>query len=155
MFSTSQQLLEIQQQLKSISPLSSTTLKVTIKVMRLISLNMTSSFTNLKIPSDKLVLIEVTDIAFNDCRPCNLLNNIFLTHPSISQKIVNCLHIEPLSECGFKGDLEILNFDEEEFNQWEEVTDDIRDTLKHYLKESTFHEYLTNVDDCEIALKVN
>ena len=152
---TSQQLLEVQQQLESISPLSHTALKVAIEVTRLISLDAASSFTNLKIPNDKGVLVGVTDIAFNDRGPCDLPNDIFLTHPGISREIVDRLHIEPLSERGFKGDLGILDFDEEEFDQREEVTDGIRDTLERYPKESTFHEYLANADDCGIASEVN
>ena len=152
---TSQQLLQVQQQLESISPLSHVALEVALEVTRLVSLDATSSFTSLKIPSDKGVLVGVTDVAFNDIGPCNLPENIFLTHPGISRDIVDRLHIEPLSERVLKGDLGIPDFDEEEFDQREEVTDGIRDTLERYPKESTFHEYLANADDCGSASEVN
>ncbi|KAI9869669.1 MAG: hypothetical protein M1830_005236 [Pleopsidium flavum] len=152
---TSRQLLEVQQQLESISPLSHGALRVALEVTRLVSLDATSSFTSLKIPSDKGDLVGVADVAFNDLGPCDLPDNIFLAHPGISREIVDRLRIEPLSERVLKGDLGISDFDEEEFDQREEVTDGIRDTLERYPKESTFHEYLANADDCGNASEVN
>ncbi|MCJ1433205.1 hypothetical protein MMC27_002564 [Xylographa pallens] len=151
----SRQLLEVQLQLEIISPLSGAALNVALEVTRLLSLDTTSTFTSLKIPSDKGILIRVTDVAFNDLGPCDLPDNIFLTHPGISREIADRLHIEPLSERVLKGDLGIPDFDEEEFDQREEVTDGIRDTLERYPKESTFHEYLANADDCGSASEVN
>ncbi|MCJ1388929.1 hypothetical protein MMC18_001780 [Xylographa bjoerkii] len=152
---TSRQLLEVQLQLESISPLSRAALNVALEVTRLLSLDKTLTSTNLKIPSDKSILIRVTEIAFNDLGPCDLPDNISLTHPGISREITDRLHIEPLSERVLKGDLGIPDFDEEEFDQREEVTDGIRDTLERYPKESTFHEYLANADDCGSASEVN
>lgn len=151
----SRQLLEVQQQLETISPLSDTALRVALEVTRLFSLDATPSFTSLKIPSDKGVLVGVTDVAFNDLGPCDPRDNIFLTHPGISREIVDRLQIEPLSERFLKGDLGIADIDEEEFDQREEVTDGIRDTLERYPKESTFHEYLANADDCGSASELN
>ena len=152
---TSRQLLEVQQQLESISPLSHVALKAALEVTRLVALDATSSFTSLKIPNDKSVLVGVTDVAFNDLGSCALPDNIFLTHPGISRDIVDRLKIEPLSERLLKGDLGISDFDEEEFDQRQEVTDGIRDTLERYPKESTFHEYLANADDCGSASEAN
>lgn len=151
----SQQLLEVQQQLESLTSLGHAALKVALQVTKLVSLDTTLSFTSLKIPSDKGLLVGVTDVAFNDLGPCDLPDDIHLTHPGISREIVDRLHIEPLSERLLKGGLGILDCDDEEFDQREEVTDGIRDTLERYPKESTFHEYLANADDCGNATEVN
>lgn len=102
--------------MESISPLSHTALKVALEAMRLVSLDTTSFFTNLKIPSDKGVLVRVTDVAFNDFGLYDFLDNIFLTHLGISREIVDRLYIESLSERVLKGDLGIPDFDEEEFD---------------------------------------
>lgn len=53
------------------------------------------------------------------------------------------------------SDLGISDVDEDEFNQGEEVADGIRDTLDRSTRESTFHEYLANADDCGSASAVN
>lgn len=152
---TSRQLLEIQQQMESTSSLTHAALKVALEITTLISLDTTSSFANFKIPSDSCVLISIKDIAFNDLGFVDLPDKTHLTHPGISREIADRLHVEPLSERILKGDLGISDFDEEEFDQREEVTDGIRDTLERYPKESTFHEYLANADDCGNASKVN
>jgi sacsin len=152
---TSRQLLEVQQQLESTSPLSDSDLEVALEVTRLVSLDTKSSFASLKIPSDKGVLVRATEIAFNDLGPSDLPDDVFLTHRGISREIVDRLQIEPLSERLLKGKLGISDFDEEEFDQREEVTDGIRDTLERYPKELTLHEYLANADDCGSASEVN
>ena len=147
--------MKLQQQLENSSPLSETALKVALEVTTLLSLDATSSFTTLKIPSNKGILVRITDIASNDLGPYDYSDSIFLSHPSISREIADRLHIEPLSERVQKGKLGIPDFDDEEFDQREEVTDGIRDTLERYPKESTFQEYLANADDCGNASEVN
>ncbi|MCJ1404884.1 hypothetical protein MMC11_008110 [Xylographa trunciseda] len=151
----SKKLLELQQQLADVEPLGHTALEVALVVTRLLSLDATSSYPGLKVPDNKGGLVSVTDVAFNDLGPGNLPDKIFLTHPNISRETAELLQIEPLSERLLKGDLEILDIDEEEFNQHEAVTDGIRDTLERYPKEATFLEYLANADDCGSASEVN
>ena len=53
------------------------------------------------------------------------------------------------------NDLNILNVDENEFNQREKILDEIKDTLNRYTKEFTFHEFITNANDCDFAFTIN
>ncbi len=58
----------------------------------------------------------------------------------------------PSSESQHSG---AANFNDDEFDQREDVATGIADTLDRYTIQSTFKEYLANADDCESATELN
>ena len=93
-------------------------------------------------------------MVFNDAPSVSEVN-CALAHPKLSRAIADRLGMQPVSDLVKNSNLGISDIDEDEFSQREEVADGIRDTLDRYARESTFHEYLVNADDCGSASAVN
>ena len=109
---------------------------------------------NLKVPNEKGLLVDVNSLVFNDAPWVSEVDRA-VAHPKLSRSIAERLKMQPISDLLRNGDLGISDIDEDEFDQREEVADGIRDTLDRYSRESTFHEYLANADDCGRASAVN
>jgi sacsin len=147
-------LKDVQKSLQSKGALAEDELDVAVEVARLWSVHYLENVWELKMPSDQSILVDIGDLVFND-RPDISGTTCAFVHPKISSTTAKRLNIEPLSEKLIKGELGITDPDDDEFYQREEITDGIRDTLDRYTRESTFHEYLANADDCGTASEVN
>lgn len=100
------------------------------------------------------MLAHANSLVFNDA-PWISEVKCGLAHPKLSRAIADQLKLQPMSDLLRNGDLGISDIDDDEFHQCEDVADGIRDTLDRYTRESTFHEYLANADDCGCASAVN
>jgi sacsin len=147
------QLKDVQEAIGSRGRLSERDLDVAVEVARIWSVQF-PSVEGLKLPDSDRMLRDVSDLAFNDT-PWLSQGQCAMVHSNISRNIADKLMVEPLSELLRKGDLGIKDPDDDGFDQREEVADGIRDTLGRYTRESTFHEYLANADDCVTASVVN
>jgi len=145
---------DVQEALESKGPLDETDVDVAVEVARIWSSQSHKSFENLKVPDERGLLVDVDSLVFNDA-PWVSEVNCALAHPKLSRAVADRLKMQPVSDLLRNGDLGISDIDEDEFNQREEVADGIRDTLDRYTRESTFHEYLANADDCGSASAVN
>ncbi len=145
---------DVQEALESKAPLDEADLDVAVEVARLWSSQSYKSFENLKVPDETGLLADIDSVVFNDA-PWVSEVNCALAHPKLSRAIADQLEMQPVSDLLKNSNLGISDIDEDEFNQCEEVADGIRDTLDRYTRESTFHEYLANADDCGSASAVN
>ena len=145
---------DVQEVLESKAPLYEADLDVAIEIVRIWSSQSYKSFENLKVPDEAGLLADLASLVFNDA-PWVSEIECTLAHPKVSRAIADRLEMQPVSDLLKNSDLGISDIDEDEFNQREEVTDGIRDTLDRYTRESTFHEYLANADDCGSASAVN
>ena len=148
------QLQYVQELLKSKEPLDEMDIDVTVEIARIWSSQPDVLFENLKVPDETGLLLNVSSVMFNDA-PWVSEVECALIHPKLSRAIAKQLDIQPVSDLLRNDELDISDIDENEFNQHEEIADGIRDTLDRYTRESTFHEYLANADDCGSASTVN
>ena len=151
---TLEQLKNVQNAIDSGRSLNPAELDVAVEVARIWSDQFPGSFANLKMPDHQGMLRDVSDMVFNDT-PWVSAGERVVVHPKLSRTIADQLMIQPLSVLMRNGELGITDPDDDEFYQREEVADGIRDTLERYTRESTFHEYLANADDCGSASEVN
>jgi sacsin len=151
---TLEQLKDVQEAIGSRGCLNERDLDLAVEVARIWSVQFPRCVEGLKVPDNDRMLRDVSDLAFNDT-PWLSQGECAMVHSNVSRTIADKLMIEPLSELLRKGELGIKDPDDDEFDQREEVADGIRDTLGRYARESTFHEYLANADDCNIASEVN
>jgi sacsin len=149
-----EQLRDVQKALEFKNPLNEQDLDVAIELARIWGIQFHEAIDGLKLPNDNGAFVDVRDLVFNDT-PWLSAGTRAIVHPKISRTIADQLKIEPLSELVRKGELGIVDPDEDEFYQREEIADGIRDTLDRYTREHTFHEYLANADDCGSASEVN
>jgi sacsin len=140
--------------LESRNPLSEEDLDVAVEVARIWGAQFPESVHGLRVPDTNRMLVGVGDLVLNDT-PWVSAGKRASVHPKVSRVSAEQLKIEPLSELVRNGDLGITDPDDDEFYQREEVADGIRDTLDRYTRQSTFHEYLANADDCGSATQVN
>lgn len=145
---------DVQKALESKGALNEADLDVAVEIARIWGSQACKSFHNLKVPDDTGLLVDVDSLVFNDAPWVSDVNRA-VAHPKLSRAIADRLKMQPVSDLLRNGDLGISDIDEDEFNQREEVADGIRDTLDRYTRESTFHEYLANADDCGSASAVN
>lgn len=145
---------DVQEGLESKVPLHEADLDVAIEVVRIWSSQPHKSFENLKVPDETGLLADIDSLVFNDA-PWVSEMKCAMAHPKLSRAIADRLEMQPVSDLLKNSDLGISDIDEDEFNQREEVADGIRDTLDRYTRESTFHEYLANADDCGSASAIN
>ncbi len=153
-FPTLEQLKHVQDALQSTSALNEEDTDVAIEVARIWGGEFRKSVDGLKIPNDSGRLVDIADLVFNDTPWLSGMRQDFV-HRKLSPDTAEQLRIQPLSELLRDGKLGITDPDDDEFYQREEVADGIRDTLDRYSRESTFHEYLANADDCGSASEVN
>jgi sacsin len=148
------QLRNVLNSLDSRNPLNEEDLDVAVEVAWIWGAQFPESVHGLRVPDTNRVLVGVGDLVFNDT-PWVSAGERASVHPKVSRVSAEQLKIEPLSELVRNGDLGITDPDDDEFYQREEVADGIRDTLDRYTRQSTFHEYLANADDCGSATQVN
>ena len=149
-----ERLHDVQKALESKGALDEADLDVAVEIARIWGSQNPKSFYSLKVPDDTGLLVDVHSLIFNDAPWVSDVNRA-VAHPKLSRAIADRLKMQPVSDLLRNGDLGISDIDEDEFNQCEEVADGIRDTLDRYTRESTFHEYLANADDCGSASAVN
>ena len=149
-----ERLHDVQKALESKGALDEADLDVAVEIARIWGSQNPKSFYSLKVPDDTGLLVDVHSLIFNDAPWVSDVNRA-VAHPKLSRAIADRLKMQPVSDLLRNGDLGISDIDEDEFNQCEEVADGIKDTLDRYTRESTFHEYLANADDCGSASAVN
>lgn len=143
---TFEDLLNVQKTLQS--PLSESEVSVSINILKLVTTFPKDCWPSFKVPSKDAELFNIDEVVFNDIGPQTFTKGYSSTHPDIPLDLVFKLGIEPLSERVSKGKLGIADEDEDdEFDQREEVTTGIADTLGRYPIDTTFKEYLANADD--------
>lgn len=151
---SAEQLMSVLNALGSQKALNEGELDVAVEVARIWSLRLCSRLKGLKMPDTHGMLRDISDLVFNDT-PWLSAGERAIVHPKVSRTVTDRLMVEPMSELLKKGALGITDADDDEFCQREEVADGIRDTLERYTRESTFHEYLANADDCGTASGTN
>jgi sacsin len=129
-------------------------LDVATELARIWGARFCDSVDGLRLPTIGCVLGDIGDLSYNDV-PWSPVEDHIILHPKIPQTIAAQLKIPLRSELLRNGALGIRDADDDEFDQREEVVDGIRDTLDRYTRESTFHEYIANSDDCGSASDVN
>ncbi|ERF72113.1 hypothetical protein EPUS_02904 [Endocarpon pusillum Z07020] len=149
-----EQLMSVLNALGSEKALNEGELDVAVEVTRIWSLLYCSRLEGLKMPDTHGMLRDTSDLVFNDT-PWLSAGERAIVHPKVSRSVADRLMVEPLSVLLMNGVLGITDLDDDEFCQREEVADGIRDTLERYTRESTFHEYLANADDCGTASETN
>jgi sacsin len=140
--------------LRTKKALSDEELDVAIEVAHIWSLRFHESVDGFSLATTEGVLANISDLSYNDV-PWDSVESHITTHPKISRTVATRLKVPCLSEVLKYGALGINDLDDGEFNQREEVADGIRDTLDRYARESTFHEYVANADDCGSASEIN
>jgi sacsin len=149
-------LLQVQATLEAKPVLDESDVVVAIEILILASKFPRSSLTGLKAISDTRKFYLIHDINFDDLGPLKSKQRVNLTHPDIPLRTIRRLEICSLRERLIKGMLEIEDVDDEdEFDQRENVTTRIADTLDRYPVETTFREYLANADDAKGASKIS
>jgi sacsin len=149
-------LLQVQATLEAKPVLDESDVVVAIEILILASKFPRSSLTGLKAISDARKFYLIQDINFNDLGPLKSKQKVNLTHSDIPVRTIRRLEIGSLRERLIKGMLEIEDVDDEdEFDQRENVTTRIADTLDRYPVETTFREYLANADDAKGASKIS
>jgi sacsin len=149
-----EQLKDILRTLDSKNALNEQELDVAVELAHIWGVQFPDAVDELKLPNDNAVLVELSELVFNDT-PWLSAGTRAILHRKVSRTIAEQLRIERLSELAKKRDLGIEDPDDDEFDQREEIADGIRDTLDRYTREHTFHEYLANADDCGSASEVN
>lgn len=149
-------LLKVQAILETKSVLEESDIAVAIEIVNLASHFPRSSLAGLKVISGTGVLCPIHDINYDDLGLVKSKEKVNLTHPGIPRRTIRRLEIDSLKERLIKGmlDIEDVN-DEDEFDQRENVTTRISDTLDRYPVETTFREYLANADDTEGASSIS
>jgi sacsin len=148
-------LLKVQAILEAKLVLGESDVAVAIEILNLASRFPRNSLAGLKAINEAGEFYPLQDISFNDLGPVKLKQKVNLTHPDIPRRTIQKLEIGSLRERLIKGILEIEDVDDEdEFDQRENVTTRIADTLDRYPVESTFREYLANADDAKGASKI-
>ena len=149
-------LLGVQKVLKSQLPLKESDVAVAIEILHFASRFPRSSFDGLEVLSMAGHFCPIQDINYNDLGALTPTEEVNLTHPDVPLMIAKRLGIELLSERLMKGMLEIADIDDEdEFEQQEQITTRITDTLDRYPIDNTFREYLANADDTEGTSKIS
>lgn len=149
-------LLNIQRILEEKPVLGESDLAVAIEIVNLASKFPRTSLAGIKVicKTGEFYLIE--DVNFDDLGPFKSKEKVNLTHSDIPKRAIDRLGISGLRERLIKGMLEIEDVDDEdEFDQRENVTTRIADTLVRYPVETTFREYLANADDAKGASKIS
>ncbi|KFY88994.1 hypothetical protein V498_06566 [Pseudogymnoascus sp. VKM F-4517 (FW-2822)] len=142
--------------LESKVPLGEADVAVAIKVLNLASRFDRASLTDLKVLSKDGKFYRIEDISYHNLGPLIQVEDVNLTHPDIPLKTIQKVGIELLSDRQIKGLLEISDIaDEDEFDQKEQVTTRITNTLEAYPLDSTFREYLANADDTKGASAIS
>ncbi|KAE9364465.1 hypothetical protein N431DRAFT_474055 [Stipitochalara longipes BDJ] len=145
-------LLKVQEILEAKSTLEESDVAVAIETVNLASKFRGASLAGLKIISGTGEFYPIQNINYDDLGPLKSKEKVNLTHPDIPLRTIQRLGIGGLRERLIKGMLEIEDVDDEdEFDQRENVTTRIADTLDRYPVEATFREYLANADDTEGA----
>jgi sacsin len=149
-------LLKVQAILETKPPLEESDVAVAIEIVNLASRFPRDSLTQLKVLDAAGQLCPIQDINYDDLGPLKPKEKVNLTHPDIPHRIIKKLKIGGLREQLLKGILEIEDVDDEdEFDQQENATTRIADTLDRYPVETTFREYLANADDTEGATRIS
>jgi sacsin len=149
-------LLSVQKILESKKGLDEADIVVAIEILKVASHFPRASLADLKVLGDSGNFYSIQDINYDDLGILTPVEKGNLTHPDIPLRIIKELGIEKLSERLLKGLLEIADIDDEdEFDQREQVTSRIVDTLDRYPVNTTFGEYLANADDTEGASEIS
>jgi sacsin len=149
-------LLKIQKILEAKSVLEDSDIAVAIEIVNLASVFPRASLSGLKVISEAGVFYPLEDVNYDDLGPLKSKGKVNITHPDIPRGTLHRLGIGSLRERLIKGMLEIEDVDDEdEFDQRENVTTRIADTLDRYPVETTFREYLANADDTEGASHIS
>jgi sacsin len=149
-------LLKIQGILEAKPVLEECDVAVAIEILNLASKIPKGYLVGLKVISDTGKFWPIHDVNFDDLGPLKSKQKVNLTHPDIPPRTIRRLEIGSLTERLIKGMLEIEDVDDEdEFDQRENVTTRIADTLDRYPVETTFREYLANADDVKGASKIS
>jgi sacsin len=129
---------------------------IAVEIVRLASVFDREQLSNLMIPTASGNLCKIEETTYNDLGTLwHAQGDINFTHPDMPCAVTVKLRIEPLSERIQKGELGLVNGeDEDEFDQREQVATRIADTLGRYPVETTFKEYLANADDAK-AREIN
>ncbi|KAH8668096.1 hypothetical protein BGZ60DRAFT_528433 [Tricladium varicosporioides] len=146
-----QDLIQLQNQLEQKLPLEDSDVDVAIEVVNIASHFNRDQTIGLKIPTESRTLAPKSNVNYNDHGITTAPPGIILTHPGISPATCQRLGIVPISERITNGELNIQDFEDEDFDQQEKVTTRIADTLDRYRVEATFKEYLANADDARTA----
>ncbi|KAM3067186.1 hypothetical protein ACMFMG_005445 [Clarireedia jacksonii] len=137
-------------------PLGETDIDVLLETINLASSFPKESVHGLKVLDQYGVLCPIEDIVFNDLPHESFVEKLRFADSRISKQVATKLSIEPLSERVKKGQLQLIDGDDEtEFCQQEDIVTSISDTLDRYPIETTFKEFLANADDAEGASKVH
>lgn len=149
-------LFGVQKVLESQLPLSESDVAVAIEILHLASRFPRTSLDGLKVLNKAGNFCPIQNINYNDLGALTPAEEVNLTHPDIPWIIAKRLGIELLSERLMKGMLQIADIDDEdEFEQQEQITTRIVDTLGRYPIDNTFREYLANADDTAGTSKVS
>jgi sacsin len=149
-------LLNLQTILEAQPKLETSDVDIAVEILNLASEFPRTALTGLKVLSEANKFIPIHDINFDDLGILKPKQKVHLTHPHIPRRIIEKLGIDNLSELMVKGVLEIEDVDDDdEFDQREDVTSRISDTLDRYPVETTFREYLANADDTIEASKIS
>ncbi|TVY68700.1 Sacsin [Lachnellula suecica] len=143
-----EELLNLQALLEAKSPLEDKDSKVAIEILNIACHFPRAELTDLKVIDESGMFHPIHRVNFNDLGPLKAKEKVNLSHPDIPLKTIEKLGIDSLRERLIKGMLEIEDVDDDdEFDQRENVTTRIADTLDRYPVETTFREYLANADD--------
>jgi sacsin len=149
-------LLKVQKILEAKPALRESDVAVAIETLNLASKFPRKSLAGLKVISDAGRFHSIQEININDLGSLKMKQKVNLVHPGIPPRTIQRLGIGSLRERLIKGLLEIKDDDDEdEFDQRENVTTRIADTLDRYPVESTFREYLANADDVKEASRLS
>ncbi|KAK0103147.1 hypothetical protein ONS95_014947 [Cadophora gregata] len=128
---------------------------VAIEILKLASVFPRDELQGFKILGASGKFYDFGEIYYNDLGSLRVKEDVQLTHPDIPVQIIKRLRIDSLSARRVRGVLEIEDENEDEFDQQENATTRISDTLERYTIESTFREYLANADDTEGASMIS
>ncbi|RDL30678.1 Uncharacterized protein BP5553_10023 [Venustampulla echinocandica] len=149
-------LLHVQAILEEKQDLEEPDMAVAIEILNKASEFPRASLAGLKVISDSREFFPIQDVSFGDLGLFKPKQKVNIAHPDIPFRTILRLGIDSLRERLIKGMLEIEDIDDEdEFDQRENVTTRIADTLDRYPVEATFREYLANADDAKGATKIS
>jgi sacsin len=149
-------LIKLQTILEEKPQLEESDIDVAIEILRLAGKFPRDSLTGLKVIDKFGKFYPIHEISFDDLGVLKAKRKVNLAHPNIPFATIQKLGIGSLKEELIKGLLEIEDVDDEdEFDQRENITTRIADTLDRYPVETTFREYLANADDAKDASKVS
>jgi sacsin len=149
-------LIKIQTVLESKPLLEKSDVDVAIEILSFACRFSRESLAGLKIIDKFGVFHPIHDVNYDDLGLLKPKQKVNLAHPDIPDGLIKALGIDSLRERLIKGMLEIEDVDDEdEFDQRENVTTRIADTLDRYPVETTFREYLANADDAQETSKVS